>query len=86
MPAGSDVASSWSVSLAVVPDEDLEAQAARFEAAALELGARLTADYNAPRDRSVVVRIGPHGNLAAAEGVLRRVLGAGCVDGRIIIE
>ena len=49
-------------------------------------GARMTADYDAPRDRSIVVRIGPHANLAAAEGVLRRVLGAGCVDGRIIIE
>ena len=49
-------------------------------------GARMTADYSGPQDRSIVVRIGPHATLAAAEGVLRRVLGAGCVDGRIIIE
>ncbi len=49
-------------------------------------GARMAADYDAPRDRSVVVRIGPHASLAAAEGVLRRVLTSGCVDGRIIIE
>jgi len=49
-------------------------------------GARLQADYNAPRDRSVVVRIGPHTTLAQAEGVLRRVLPAGCLDGRIVVE
>ena len=49
-------------------------------------GARMQADYNAPRDRSVVVRIGPHTTLAQAEGVLRRVLPAGCLDGRIVVE
>ena len=59
--------------------EIMRARLARF-------GARMSADYDAPRDRSVVVRIGPQANLAAAEGVLRRVLTAGCVDGRIIIE
>ncbi|MCC6719519.1 MAG: SPOR domain-containing protein [Acetobacteraceae bacterium] len=49
-------------------------------------GARMLADYNAPRDRSVVVRIGPLATLAQAEGTLRRVLPAGCLDGRIVIE
>jgi len=49
-------------------------------------GARMQADYDAPRDRSVVVRIGPMATLPQAEGTLRRVLPAGCLDGRIIVE
>ena len=49
-------------------------------------GARMQADYDAPRDRSVVVRIAPLPNLAQAEATLRRVLPAGCLDGRIVIE
>lgn len=49
-------------------------------------GARMQADYDAPRDRSVVVRIGPMATLSQAEGTLRRVLPAGCLDGRIIVE
>ncbi len=49
-------------------------------------GARMQADYDAPRDRSVVVRIGPLATLSQAEGTLRRVLPAGCLDGRIIVE
>jgi rare lipoprotein A len=50
------------------------------------LGARMEADYNAPRDRSVVVRLGPFPTLAQAEGTLRRALTSGCLDGRIIVE
>jgi rare lipoprotein A len=49
-------------------------------------GAQMRADYNAPRDRAVVVRIGPLPSLPAAEARLRQVLGAGCPDGRIIVE
>ena len=49
-------------------------------------GARLSTDYNAPRDRSVIVQIGPQPALAQAEAVLRRVLPAGCLDGRIVVE
>ncbi len=50
------------------------------------LGARIQADYDAPRDRSVVVRLGPYPQLPQAEGALRRALGTGCPDGRIIVE
>jgi rare lipoprotein A len=50
------------------------------------LGARMEADYHAPRDRSVVVRLGPFATLAQAEGTLRRALTSGCLDGRIIVE
>lgn len=50
------------------------------------LGARLQADYDAPRDRAVVVRLGPYPQLPQAEAALRRALGAGCPDGRIIVE
>ena len=50
------------------------------------LGARIQADYDAPRDRSVVVRLGPYPQLPQAEAALRRALGAGCPDGRIIVE
>lgn len=49
-------------------------------------GAQMRADYNAPRDRAVVVRIAPLPSLPAAEARLRQVLGAGCPDGRIIVE
>lgn len=49
-------------------------------------GARMEADYHAPRERSVVVRLGPFATLPQAEGTLRRALGAGCLDGRIIVE
>ncbi len=49
-------------------------------------GARMQADYNAPRDRSVLVRIGPLPSLTDAEATLRRVLPAGCLDGRIVVE
>ena len=59
--------------------EIMRARLARF-------GARMQADYDAPRDRAVVVRIGPQPNLAQAEATLRRVLPGGCVDGRIIVE
>ena len=50
------------------------------------LGARIQADYDAPRDRSVVVRLGPYPQLPQAEGALRRAIGTGCPDGRIIVE
>jgi rare lipoprotein A len=49
-------------------------------------GARMQADYHAPRDRAVVVRIGPQPSLAQAEATLRRVLPAGCIDARIVVE
>jgi len=49
-------------------------------------GAGMLADYSAPRDRSVIVRIGPIPSLAQAEATLRRVLPAGCLDGRIVVE
>lgn len=49
-------------------------------------GARMQADYDAPRDRAVVVRIGALPTLSQAEGTLRRLLPAGCLDGRIIVE
>jgi len=49
-------------------------------------GARMQADYHAPRDRAVVVRLGPYAQLAQAEAALRRALGGGCPDGRITVE
>jgi rare lipoprotein A len=50
------------------------------------LGARMEADYDAPRDRSVVVRLGPYPAVPQAEAALRRALSSGCGDGRIIVE
>ena len=50
------------------------------------LGARIQADYDAPRDRAVVVRLGPYPQLPQAEGALRRALAGGCADGRIVVE
>lgn len=52
----------------------------------MPFGAKMSADYNAPRDRAVVVRIGPQPSVQVADSVLRKVLPAGCIDGRIIIE
>ncbi len=49
------------------------------------LGARVTTNYDAPRDRAFIVRIGPLANLQAAEAMLRRAL-ASAPDSRIVVE
>jgi rare lipoprotein A len=50
------------------------------------LGARTTTDYNAPRDRAYMVRIGPLPDIAAADAMLARALAAGAADARIAVE
>ena len=50
------------------------------------LGAYAGTDYNAPRDRAYVVRIGPLANVAEADAMLRRALAEGATDARIIVE
>jgi rare lipoprotein A len=48
-------------------------------------GARVATDYNAPRDRAFMVRIGPLPTVQAADATLQRVL-ALVPDARIMVE
>jgi rare lipoprotein A len=50
------------------------------------LGARAVTDYNAPRDRAYMVRIGPLTDVASADATLARALQAGATDARIVVE
>jgi cell division protein FtsN len=50
------------------------------------LGARTVTDYNAPRDRAYIVRIGPLTDVASADAILVRALQAGATDARIVVE
>ena len=49
------------------------------------LGAYITTDYYAPRDRAFIVRLGPYGDVAAAEAAMRRALPL-VPDARIVVE
>ncbi len=49
------------------------------------LGAHVTTDYYAPRDRAFIVRLGPFADVAAAEAALRRALPM-VPDARIVVE
>ena len=48
-------------------------------------GAQVVTDYNAPRDRAYMVRLGPFASVEAAEATLRRVLTT-VPDARIIVQ
>lgn len=50
------------------------------------LGARVTTNYNAPRDRAYIVRVGPLATVAEADRMLERALGAGVNDAAIVVE
>ena len=50
------------------------------------LGARVSTDYNAPRDAAWRVRIGPLRDTAEADATLDRALRAGVSDARIIVD
>jgi rare lipoprotein A len=64
-----------------------QAQYARLLAGRLAgLGAEVTTDYAAPRDRAYQVRLGPFGSVAEADAALDRARGAGVTDGRIIVQ
>ncbi len=60
--------------------------AAIMQNALAGLGARVSTDYNAPRDAAWRVRIGPLRDTAAADAALDRVLRAGVSDARIIVD
>lgn len=65
---------------------------ARLEYAAImqrrlaALGARVSTDYNAPRDAAYRVRIGPLRDTAAADAALDHALRAGVSDARIVVD
>jgi rare lipoprotein A len=50
------------------------------------LGARVSTDYNAPRDAAWRVRIGPLRDTAEADAALDRALRAGVSDARIVVD
>jgi rare lipoprotein A len=50
------------------------------------LGAETSTDYDAPRDRAFLVRVGPLATVADADAVLGRALGAGVQNARIVAE
>ena len=50
------------------------------------LGAQAIADYDGPRDRAYLVRIGPLGSVAEADAMLARALQAGIAEARIVAE
>jgi rare lipoprotein A len=50
------------------------------------LGARVSTDYNAPRDAAWRVRIGPLRDPAEADAALDRALRAGVSDARIVVD
>ena len=49
------------------------------------LGAYITTDYYAPRDRAFIVRLGPFRDVASAEAAMRRALPL-VPDARIVVE
>lgn len=51
----------------------------------LSMGARISTDYYAPRDRAFIVRLATYPSIAAAEAALRRVLPL-VPDARIVVE
>ena len=52
----------------------------------VSLGARVTTNYNAPRDRAYIVRVGPLATVAEADRMLTRAQGAGVNDAAIVVE
>ncbi len=60
--------------------------AAIMQNALAGLGARVSTDYNAPRDAAWRVRIGPLRDTAEADAALDRALRAGVSDARIIVD
>lgn len=50
------------------------------------IGAKVMLDYNAPRDASYRVRVGPLAGAAAADAMLARVIAAGQGDARIVVQ
>ncbi len=50
------------------------------------LGAQIETSFTAPRDKAYRVRIGPLPDVAAADAMLQRALGAGVPDAAIIVE
>jgi len=60
--------------------------AAIMERELVELGARVSTDYNAPRDAAWRVRIGPLRDTAEADAALDRALRAGVSDARIVVD
>lgn len=50
------------------------------------IGAQVVLDYNAPRDASYRVRVGPLAGPAAADATLARVIAAGQGDARIVVQ
>jgi rare lipoprotein A len=49
------------------------------------LGAQVATDYSAPRDRAIIVRIGPFQTATEADAALGRALRAGVTDASIIV-
>jgi rare lipoprotein A len=60
--------------------------AALMQARLAGLGARVSADANAPRDAAWRVRVGPLPDTAAAERALDQALRAGVSDARIVVD
>ncbi len=50
------------------------------------LGAQTSTSYDAPRDSAFAVRIGPLPDVAAADAMVTRLLGAGVAEPRILVE
>jgi rare lipoprotein A len=50
------------------------------------LGAQTTTSYDAPRDSAFAVRIGPLPDVAAADAVVTKLLGAGVAEPKILVE
>jgi rare lipoprotein A len=64
-----------------------QASYARLMAGRLRgLGAEVTTDYNAPRDRAYQVRLGPFASVAEADAALDRAIAAGVTGGHIIVR
>lgn len=60
--------------------------AALLQGRLASIGAQVVLDYNAPRDASYRVRVGPLAGTAAADATLARVIAAGQGDARIVVQ
>ncbi|HET8995769.1 MAG TPA: RlpA-like double-psi beta-barrel domain-containing protein [Acetobacteraceae bacterium] len=60
--------------------------AALLQGRLASIGAQVVLDYNAPRDASYRVRVGPLPGAAAADATLARVIAAGQGDARIVVQ